>query len=211
MPLVVIEGLNGAGKTTVTDSLGKTLGAKIISTSTENNFLPRLKKFLDNHPLENLLARFTYYLAINHLQSQRAKRHLEKDEFVIFDRYWPSTLATHLALDRVHLKGKHAKTVSTIVREEGKNLAPPDFVVFLQVNEAERKRRLRGRRSANDKLDWDERAEAATAIEFAKLAKALKKTVIEVLEVNTNKLSPDQTVSIIKRHLLASLVKKSYK
>ena len=91
--LIVVEGLDGTGKSTLIASLCDLLDAKLVSNPPEM-FDSRiseseLRTFFDNSDLNR---RREYYRTANFISSEIALNML-KNSHVIMDRYWPSTAA----------------------------------------------------------------------------------------------------------------------
>jgi thymidylate kinase len=129
-PIIALEGLDGAGKSTLAKVLAKSLGAVLLcsppkSMSDERARAERLPP----------AQRRQFYWRGNEEAMRVATDHVFAGERVVVDRCFASTAAYEAAES-----GKVA-TLAGLPRR----LAAPDLVVFLGVSEAERSRRLRGR------------------------------------------------------------------
>ena len=90
---IVIEGVDGTGKSTVTASLAEMLGARAIKTP-----LPPMleqRRYYDEEV--SPLARFLFYLNGNIVVSDLVRQLLE-DTDVVCDRYLDSTICFHKAM-----------------------------------------------------------------------------------------------------------------
>ncbi len=103
---IVVEGVDGVGKTSVAKRLASEIGAKYILTpmapldeirlQVSNSESVTLTKYIND--LQDLRVRFCYYLwAVAHASHQIEK--LLISNHVVCDRYISSTLAYHFALD----------------------------------------------------------------------------------------------------------------
>jgi dTMP kinase len=128
--LIVVEGIDGAGKTTVARRLAVALRAKYLSTPPPP--LDSIRKYFDKQT--SVETRFLFYLCSVAFASDIIRRELVKRD-VVCDRYLGSTLAYHRALGmRVRWDARELSVVR------------PDFAFFLHVSdERERMRRIKGR------------------------------------------------------------------
>ena len=135
--LIVVEGLDGTGKTTLISSLCKELDATLISTPPEmfdsRLYEGELREFFDS--VEQSRRR-EYYRSANFLASELALIELEKSH-VIMDRYWPST-AAFSAMDESDPEWEELGTFP-------KGFVRPDAIILLTVSEEERENRLKNR------------------------------------------------------------------
>lgn len=136
-PLIVIEGLDGVGKSTQVKALAATLNALVIQSP----------PFIDDpiHPGTDLRvrmdgsspsARREYYRSSNFFASEHAKFHLKHGP-VILDRYWPST-ASFSVLDKQPPEWEHLGTWPA-------GMIVPDVVILLTVDEENRLKRIGNR------------------------------------------------------------------
>ncbi|XP_075229932.1 UMP-CMP kinase 2, mitochondrial-like isoform X2 [Lycorma delicatula] len=133
-PLIVFEGLDGAGKSTIMKVLNERIKCKTISTPPDN--IKHLRSYFDN---KSTVLRRAFYSLGNYIAAEQIKCML-KETAVLVDRFWNSTCAFALA--------NEASEVSKL-RPEGneiymwpKDLLKPDVVIFLFVPENERIKRL---------------------------------------------------------------------
>lgn len=147
---IVIEGIDGVGKTTIAKNLAQALGAVYYPTPPEtlvhfkrelhDGTITNLRHFVDQ--LGNNEIRFFYYL-IGVLYASQDIKELLKSNSVVCDRYISSTLAYHYALS------------PTLKNIDLSNLhyLQPDAEFLLDANETTRMQRInsRGSKSASDK------------------------------------------------------------
>ena len=134
---IVIEGLDGTGKSTLTEKLSSALNAKLLSCP------PRLEAPDLHHGdlrvhFDNTSPsiRRAYYKATNLVASQLAIESL-KHGHVVMDRYWTSTVAFSVMDDGNEMA-------------EWEGLYPPairipDILILLTVDETNRNKRMVGR------------------------------------------------------------------
>lgn len=144
-PLILIEGLNGVGKSTQVQELSKILSAQIISTPQflEDPLFPKQDLRIRMYSSECEIRR-EYYRNANFYASDKAKQLLSNGP-VILDRYWCST-AAYSAMDDNPPKWKDVGLWPT-------GLVVPDIVFLLTADESNRHDRLSNR---GDKLTNEE-------------------------------------------------------
>ncbi|KAF7201724.1 UMP-CMP kinase 2, mitochondrial [Nothobranchius furzeri] len=137
-PVVVIEGLDATGKTTLTESLRDTLGATLLR-SPPQCLSPWRARFDQEPPL----IRRAFYALGNYITAEQIYQEGMKAP-VIVDRFWHSTAAYAIA---TAVSGPVAN-----LPQEGSelylwpsDLLQPSLVVVLTLDPEERKRRLRDR------------------------------------------------------------------
>lgn len=129
---IVLEGLDGVGKTTLAKELAEQMQGVYLSTPGEL-FAPVRGTILDAMGGDQL-GRALFYASTVSTQGQRAAREIAAGRTVIMDRYWPSTVA--YAQARGVTLNLDALTPGFVV---------PDVVVLITLDETERRRRLRQR------------------------------------------------------------------
>ncbi len=132
---IVVEGIDGTGKTTVCNALCKVLGAE-YAYSVSPIFAP-LRPHIDRR--NNPELRFLFYISSLVAFQETIKEQLQKRSIVI-DRYIDSTVFHHKAM------GANV----AIVNLELLPIAAPDFVFALTVSEDTRIARLRQRDNVTD-------------------------------------------------------------
>ena len=131
---IVIEGLDGTGKSTTAKALAKALGGVALNTP--------LDKFKDVRPqLEDIYAKESYgrqlfYASTAIASSLQVQKELADSPAVVLDRYWLSTQVYH----SWRTQGVHFK----LPEVEGM-LLKPDLTVYLELSLEERIKRLGGR------------------------------------------------------------------
>ncbi|XP_021102896.1 UMP-CMP kinase 2, mitochondrial isoform X2 [Heterocephalus glaber] len=137
-PVIVIEGLDATGKTTVTRSISKELGAVLLQSPP--SCMGQWRKIFDEEP--SIIRRAFYSLGNYIVASEIAEESTRSP--VIVDRYWHSTatyaIATELSGGLQHLPPAHNS-----VYQWPQDLLRPDLVVLLTVSPEERMQRLQGR------------------------------------------------------------------
>lgn len=151
--LVVVEGLDGVGKTTLATSLAQRTGATFLTTPSAP--LRALRDRLEAE-LSSADSRQLFY-ALSVLEvSEHMKERLARGEDLILDRYWLSTLA-YGALRATRLGLLEVEAL----------LQPADLTLLLHASTEERRRRLAQRGlSAADRASLDPAAEALVEEHF---------------------------------------------
>ncbi len=91
-PFVVLESIDGCGKTSISHNLASILGATLVKSPVEP--LDAFRKVYDD--CGNYTARYLYYLSTQVVSSARIAE-LRKSGPVVCDRYLPSTVLYHRA------------------------------------------------------------------------------------------------------------------
>lgn len=137
-PVVVIEGLDATGKTTLTESLRDTLGATLLRSPPK--CLAPLRACFDREPP---LIRRAFYALGNYITAEEMGQQGMKTP-VIVDRFWHSTAAYAIAT-AVSGPVNNLPTDGSEVYRWPTDLLQPSLVVLLTLDPEERKRRLRDR------------------------------------------------------------------
>jgi deoxyadenosine/deoxycytidine kinase len=137
---IAIEGVIGAGKTSLTRLLYERLGGQLVLEKFEEN--PFLERFYQN-PERYAFQTQLFFLLTRYKQLQALSQQELFDEFLITDYIFEKDkIFAHLNLqdDELHLYDQLAANME-------KNLAKPDLVVYLQssVDRLMQNIRLRGR------------------------------------------------------------------
>ncbi|KAJ7989173.1 hypothetical protein DPEC_G00316760 [Dallia pectoralis] len=150
-PVIVIEGLDASGKTTLTESLKEVLGATLL-TSPPQCLSPWRARFDAEPPL----IRRAFYALGNYLTAG-LMGHEARRAPVIVDRYWHSTAAYAIATAVGGTVGNLPQAGSEVYAWPG-DLPTPNLVLLLHLNPQERVRRLQVR--GQDKTVEEEQLEA---------------------------------------------------
>ena len=185
---VVIEGLDGSGKSTVSQMLAKSLKAKLYKTPPEE-YEP-IRAYVDSS--SNRYAEMYYYLSSVFYASVQIKQMIDEGESVICDRYYHTTLAAYADLLEsacVDLWNNLDQFLNGILQ--------PDLVFFLDVTlEEERERRLlgRGNMSQNDRR----------SIEDTECRSRMISTYekFDLIKIDTSYLSEQDVVEKIRNYIL---------
>lgn len=160
-PVILIEGLDAVGKSTLSHRLAERLGAQRLSSPpalSETEVLGPLRRHFDQRPSA---IRRAYYRFANLVVSEAAEL-IRAERPVVIDRYWPSTVAFGVGVDRAaDLEGWVGRYPPELLR--------PDVMILLEVDERARAERMAAR------------GEAMTGEEGALAARvALRKAVSQV-------------------------------
>ncbi|NXH20542.1 CMPK2 kinase, partial [Bucco capensis] len=137
-PVVVFEGLDATGKTTVTQSVKETLNGILLRSPPV--CMSQWRTVFDDEPAPIKRA---FYAAGNYiLASEIAKASTQAP--IIIDRYWHSTAAYTIATE-INGKVQDLPPVHDEVYQWPEDLLKPDLVLLLTVDPEERVRRLQCR------------------------------------------------------------------
>ncbi|XP_072263661.1 UMP-CMP kinase 2, mitochondrial [Pyxicephalus adspersus] len=137
-PVIVIEGLDATGKTTLTESLKQHLNAALLRSPPDS--ISQWRKIFDE---ETSLIKRAYYALSNYVAAVDIAKASEVSP-VIVDRFWHSTaayaIATEIGGGIQNLPDHHH-----IIYHWPDDLLKPDLILFLTVSDEERIRRIRNR------------------------------------------------------------------
>ncbi len=176
---IVLEGIDGAGKTTVSKSLARKIGAKFICTPPPG--FSATRRIIDANA--KITSRFLFYLSSVVYTSELIEEWIKKNH-VICDRYFISTIAYHNALGlklSFDLNKMH--------------LFKPDATFFLELrDENERQRRLKERKkyTNTDALLEDEKIRNKLITEYQKYP---------MMRIDTSSLSANEVVEKIRNQI----------
>jgi dTMP kinase len=130
--LLVIEGLDGAGKSTLTKVVASALNAELLSTPGRD--FDDMRPFLEENYKDHPDSRQLFYFSTVVRCSDKARSALAAGRNVVIDRYLASTQVY------AQLRGPHL-----LLENLEKRLIQPDLWVFLDCADHERKRRMQRR------------------------------------------------------------------
>ncbi|KAM5163731.1 UMP-CMP kinase 2, mitochondrial [Mantella aurantiaca] len=137
-PVIVIEGLDATGKSTLTEALKQHLKAALLRSPPDS--ISRWRKTFDE---ETSLIKRAYYAFSNYVAAVDIAK-ASQESPVIVDRFWHSTaayaIATEIGGDIQNLPENHH-----VIYNWPDDLLKPDLVIFLTVSDEERIRRIRKR------------------------------------------------------------------
>lgn len=145
--LIVIEGIDGVGKTTLCENLCKKLKAEGINAITyesiedQKSIFNASKKRIKGETTTE--AQFYFYIA-SAIQKSAVIEHMLHESWVICDRYIYSTYAYHIAMG---VNKKYIPLINTLP------IRKPDFAFLLTLDEPLRRERLSNRLN-NDVDDY---------------------------------------------------------
>jgi len=129
---IVVEGLDGVGKSTVVQQLARCFYGHAMSTP--GTSLRECRQAVMEAFADDELAKALFYAASVSSQGRQARKRAEDGEWVFMDRYWASTLAY-----------AKARGVAADIEPLTQSLIQPDLTVLLLLDETERQRRLHAR------------------------------------------------------------------
>lgn len=185
---IVVEGLDGVGKSTASRLLAQALDAVHLSTPDDELTAARalLEPLLDGHAD----ARTLWYAASVVRASDRVRACLAAGDAVVVDRYFLSTLAY------AELRGSRLR-----LGEVAALLAIPDVTLYLRAPRATRAERMRARRANSAE---DARTLAADADDLLDAAFRRHRALPiagRFVPVDTDGRSPDEVVSAVLAEL----------
>lgn len=140
-PLIILEGLDGSGKTAMTRRLASKLNGEKWETPPEST--KHLRPFFDHH----LTLRSAYYSLGNYIAALEVSMILTQKP-VVMDRFWHSTTAYGMSQMVADNPDKFKlPTLEDTIYEWPVDLLKPDIVLLLTVSEQVRRER-HSRRSA---------------------------------------------------------------
>ncbi|XP_029973985.1 UMP-CMP kinase 2, mitochondrial-like [Salarias fasciatus] len=137
-PVLVVEGLDATGKTTLTESLRDALGAVLLRSPPQS--LAPWRALFDREPP---LLRRAFYAVGNYVTAEQAGQQAMKTPVVV-DRFWHSTAAYAIATAVSGPPSGLPDPGSEVYRWPA-DLLRPSLVVLLTLDPEERRRRLRDR------------------------------------------------------------------
>lgn len=185
--VVVVEGLDGTGKSTAARLLADRLGAELVQTPPAE--LQDVRSLIDDALRPSPLARKLFYAATVALASDEARRNLAAGRSTVIDRYWLSTLAYGELLG-----------ADTSLAAVGAALLRPTLTLLLEAPTAVRLGRMRQRAlvTSGDRESLCEGTAARLLRAFLGHARALS---YPLERIDVTELSPDAVVEQVVRRL----------
>jgi dTMP kinase len=182
---IVIEGLDGSGKSTIT----KKLSHKLNCTSYKTPSIPfnDLRSIIDES--KDCICRFLFYLTTVCYASFEIKKLLTQNH-VICDRYLFSTIAYHYCMNP-DLK----KDQLNFLKE---SILKPDFSFYLEADYETRMERICKREKLQMNIAL---ADKLNHKEFNKQVEEEFRRFENLIYINTEKMSPEQIVESIIREI----------
>lgn len=146
---IVIEGLDGTGKSTTAKALAKALEGTALNTPLDK--FKEVRPELEDIYAEDSYGRQLFYASTAIASSDQVKAELANAPAVVLDRYWLSTQVYH----SWRTQGAHFQLL-----EVENMLLKPDLTVYLELPLEERVKRLGGR---SDNTDEDRQTMALAA------------------------------------------------
>ncbi|XP_054422631.1 UMP-CMP kinase 2, mitochondrial [Pteronotus mesoamericanus] len=137
-PVIVIEGLDATGKTTVTQAASESLQAALLRSPPA--CVSEWRKVFDDEP--TIVRRAFYSLGNYIVASEIAEKSTTSP--VIVDRYWHST-ATYAIATEVSGAVQHLPPAHHPIYQWPRDLLKPNLVLLLTVSPEERRKRIQGR------------------------------------------------------------------
>lgn len=185
---IVIEGIDGSGKSIVSNKLSEKLNCELYKTPPYP--FDQIRAVIDENT--NAEARFFFYLASVLYASEEIKQILERSH-IVCDRYIYSTVCYHYAID------------PTLARFDINrlNILKPDFVFYLNASYEERIRRIA--RRENKEIE-DIIGENYNEKDFLSKVEKEFSRYKEMILIDTEKYTIDETVNHILKRMPLSII-----
>jgi len=138
-PFIVVEGLDGTGKSTLSNNLAKYLNG--IQMGTPPPSISPIRRHFDAFPE---VYRRSYYALGNYIASEQVIQHC-RTQPVVMDRYWHSTTAYAIASEIGCATSKYLPPPTHPIYTWPDDLLYPSAVVFLTTGEEDRSERVNER------------------------------------------------------------------
>jgi len=194
---IVLEGLDGSGKSSVVEHLAKLTGAEKLSTPLPN-INGSVRESIESAYAGIPMARALFYASSVVAASKEVERMLAEGKSVIMDRYWLSTLCYH------KLMGVEAR-----FEEVADTLRPPDATFLLNVPAETRRSRIsqRGNFQDHDHLTLDPKNETLVIEYYRQMA--THRTAGWFNEIRPGEMTVDEISDHIYKQLITCLDPKS--
>jgi thymidylate kinase len=182
---IVIEGLDGVGKSTISKHLAESINAVLYRTPPED-YCP-IRKLINK--CNDRDAQFYYYLSSVFYASSNIKQMLKEGHSVVCDRYYYTTLVTYSdILSNTYFDLK----IDEIIQQIQRRFLQPDFAFLLTIDSLEeRRKRIKQRSfiSSDDLASLEENESKKHMLIYQKF---------NLTEIAVDGLSIDSIVSEIK-------------
>ncbi|XP_068135187.1 UMP-CMP kinase 2, mitochondrial [Hyperolius riggenbachi] len=193
-PVIVIEGLDATGKSTLTECLKHHLKSALLRSPPDS--ISQWRKTFDG---ESSLIKRAYYALGNYIGAQEIARASQVSP-VIVDRYWHSTSAYAIATEiggGIHCLPPHHHHVY----HWPEDLLKPDLVILLTVCDSERIRRIRGRGLQETQEEKELEANAMFRQKVEEAYRRMQNPACVVVDASaTRETVLKEALRIIKRH-----------
>ncbi|XP_070594911.1 UMP-CMP kinase 2, mitochondrial [Erythrolamprus reginae] len=193
-PVIVIEGLDATGKTTVTRFLKDSLNAVLLRTPP--SCVSQWRKIFDDEPP---LIRRAFYALSNYIVASEIAEESSKSP-VILDRFWHSTAAYAIATE-ITGNVQNLPPPYHLVYHWPDDLLSPDIVLLLTVSPEERVQRLRGRGIEKTREEVDLEANDAFRQKVEESYRRMENPICYILDANPPQEDvANAALNVIKNH-----------
>ncbi len=190
--MIVIDALDGVGKTTTGQILAEELGGVFWNTPGPvlRKLFPQINSCFENHQLASCLLYAASVLSVG----KKARQLVNSGTTVVIDRYWLSTISYARA------RGVHSNL--NAIEEQ---INRPDISIILELEETQRQDRLFSRGMTSCDIETLESPFRNTI--WQEMRKSRKNGLGPTHIVNTTNLSPQKTCQEIIKIIANSLSK----
>ncbi|KAM3930825.1 UMP-CMP kinase 2, mitochondrial [Leptodactylus fuscus] len=193
-PVIVIEGLDATGKSTLTESLKTHLNAALLKSPPDS--ISQWRTAFDAEP--SLIKR-AYYAVGNYIGASQIMK-AAKSSPVIVDRFWHSTAAYAIATEMgggIHNLPEHHHEVY----QWPDDLLRPDLVILLTVRDEERIRRIRKRGLQETKEEKELEANGVFRQKVEEVYKRMENPACVIIDASPSMEKVlQEALAIIQRH-----------
>ena len=206
MPFIAIEGVNGAGKSTVIENICRRFPGTLSVKSPMDGFMDALKDYFVRNP-QSIVGRVTYFNTAMGYTSDIVRNALAEDpkRLVLTDRYWYTTEASHLSWDSVYNGSKDRHELLEVMDAAKQYLTKPDLVVLIEVDDKERLIRVGGRNDGrNDKWhrpENDAKLFNAFKEEYERIFASLKGENARIARINSTGINSEETTEAVIKEI----------